>query len=369
MALFLTSLRFDGLTTWLDVHASGGPVVIISNASRDLADGGGIVNLAATALAAANRTAVPLDVRDGDLALLAAAGAILMTGGDPFALLTALRDTGADALLRDAHHRGIPIVGQSAGAMVCGPSLEPARITSPFAAPPGLDLSGLSLTGQLVLPHHDQPGRADLHRQAARAFATTALTPLWDDEALLTDGRTWAITSGRRLTRVATAADAVAVAEVFHAAARAAWATFLGAARLTAAPLDVVGWTTRIEQGAAGFLIAEDALGVSGFILHRPARDADLQTASGEVDLLYTHPRVWGDGTGRRLLERATWELLCQGRHEAVLWTEHRNHRALAVYRANGWRLDGAVRERDYLGAPIRELRHRLDLTRYGGGR
>jgi GNAT superfamily N-acetyltransferase len=86
------------------------------------------------------------------------------------------------------------------------------------------------------------------------------------------------------------------------------------------------------------------------------------------VDLLYTHPRAWGRGAGRRLLDRGTWNLLCAGFAEATLWTEHRNDRALAMYRANGWRLDGAERTRDYLGVPIRELRHRLDLTEHAGG-
>jgi GNAT superfamily N-acetyltransferase len=88
----------------------------------------------------------------------------------------------------------------------------------------------------------------------------------------------------------------------------------------------------------------------------------------GELDLLYTHPRARGDGTGRRLLERATWNLLCEGFQQAVLWTEARNARALAVYRRNGWMPDGAVDEREYLGVPIRNLRHRIDLTRHAGG-
>jgi RimJ/RimL family protein N-acetyltransferase len=68
------------------------------------------------------------------------------------------------------------------------------------------------------------------------------------------------------------------------------------------------------------------------------------------------------------LLERATFALLAAGFREAVLWTEHRNARALAVYQRSGWRPDGAVRERDYLGVRIRELRHRLDLGASAGG-
>jgi GNAT superfamily N-acetyltransferase len=86
------------------------------------------------------------------------------------------------------------------------------------------------------------------------------------------------------------------------------------------------------------------------------------------VDLLYTHPRASGAGLGRRLLERSTFDLWCAGLQEAVLWTEHRNERALHIYRRNGWVLDGGVDERTYLGVGIRNLRHRIELARHAGG-
>jgi GNAT superfamily N-acetyltransferase len=163
-------------------------------------------------------------------------------------------------------------------------------------------------------------------------------------------------------TRRGRGEDAPAVTEIFHLAARQAWAAFLGAARLDAAPRDAAPWADRVERST--FLVTEDAAGLTGFVYYHRAAEPGV----GEVDVLYTHPRAWGNGIGRRLLERATWELLAAGYREAVLWTEARNERALAIYQANGWRPDGAVDEREYLGVPIRNLRHRLDLTRHGGG-
>jgi len=49
--------------------------------------------------------------------------------------------------------------------------------------------------------------------------------------------------------------------------------------------------------------------------------------------VLFTDPRVWSRGAGRALMNR-------------------------------GWRLDGEVRERAWLGVPIRELRYRIELPR-----
>jgi predicted GNAT family acetyltransferase len=45
------------------------------------------------------------------------------------------------------------------------------------------------------------------------------------------------------------------------------------------------------------------------------------------------------------------------GRTQAFLFTEERNARALSVYRAAGYRPDGAVRESDHHGATLREVR------------
>jgi GNAT superfamily N-acetyltransferase len=159
------------------------------------------------------------------------------------------------------------------------------------------------------------------------------------------------------------------VAAVFRAATLAAWAPFVGAERLRDAPDDSEAWADRIQAAGDGFLVAEDAAGVVGFVLWRKAPDDDLgPVEAGELDLLYTLPRAWGLGIGRRLLERATFAMLASGFREAVLWTEYRNTRALAVYERNGWVRDGVVKDRDYLGVPVRNVRHRLDLARHAGG-
>jgi dipeptidase E len=362
MPLLLASRSLQGLSRWLDAQGVGHPVAVVTSASRALADRGDIVDPAVTEIRAGGREAVLVDLFEQPASALTGA-AVVMTGGDPFALLSALRQSGADRWLRQAHGHGLPIIGQSAGAMVCGPTLDPIRLTSPFAAPSGTDLTALALTEHVILPHHDVAGRAGRHRQAAIRFGPSlTLTPLDDEELLGVEGSRWTLQRESFQTRPAAPEDAEPVARVFHAAALDAWSSFLGRDLLAAAPLDTEGWHGRIAGAPGRFLVTEDDAGVLGFVLWRAASDPDLDRATGEVDLLYTHPRAWGSGCGRRLLERARWALTGAGYRDAVLWTERRNQRALAVYRAAGWRLDGAERSRDYRGVVIRELRHRLTL-------
>ena len=83
--------------------------------------------------------------------------------------------------------------------------------------------------------------------------------------------------------RPATAADDAAMAEVFLAAGRAAWG-FAGEAALAA---------MRAPVFDRGEIVAVDPGGVVGFVA----------AVNCEIDLLYTHPRAWGRGVGRLLLD------------------------------------------------------------------
>jgi GNAT superfamily N-acetyltransferase len=76
-----------------------------------------------------------------------------------------------------------------------------------------------------------------------------------------------------------------------------------------------------------------------------------------ELQFFFTHPRVWGRGFGRALLAAAEDALRAAGCDEAFVYTEERNARPLAIYRTAGWREDGTVKERSWLGVPIREPR------------
>jgi GNAT superfamily N-acetyltransferase len=138
--------------------------------------------------------------------------------------------------------------------------------------------------------------------------------------------------------RAATPEDAAAIAEVCLAAARAAW----GDEAPAIDPPDILG----------GELVAEDGAGVTGFAIVK----------DGEIDLLFTHPRVWGRGAGRALVVAAEDALRDAGCAEVSLWTEERNASARRLYQASGWRKTTDARDRVWNGVALRELRYRKRL-------
>lgn len=147
------------------------------------------------------------------------------------------------------------------------------------------------------------------------------------------------------------------------AAGRMAW-TFVDADRFAAMEPPVQTWTDRLTTREApdDLLVAADATGVGGFVRVRLAEADDLPDRAGEVAALDTHPRMWGGVAGRSLMALALDRLRAKTCRTAVLYTEQRNERPRQIYEQLGWRLDGASRVREFLGAPIRESRYRLQL-------
>jgi GNAT superfamily N-acetyltransferase len=150
--------------------------------------------------------------------------------------------------------------------------------------------------------------------------------------------------------RRAVAGDAQAIGAVFDAAVRDGW-TFLG--ELAQRPMfSAQDWDDFVVDHApprALIVATDDADDVVGFTAVHPE--------VGEMFLLFVHPAHAGHGIGRALLYAAHDVLRAAGNSEAFLFTEKRNARARAVYAAAGYRPDGEVRESDFEGAPLRELR------------
>jgi GNAT superfamily N-acetyltransferase len=142
----------------------------------------------------------------------------------------------------------------------------------------------------------------------------------------------------KAVLRAARASDLPAIGDVQLASAREAFAHIGPVDRME--PPDWAPWLELAETA----LVAE-VDEVVGFVF----------VGGCEVQLFYTHPRVWGQGVGRELLASA--EEALAGCEEAFLFTEERNERPLRIYAAAGWLPDGTFRERDWLGVPIRELR------------
>lgn len=110
------------------------------------------------AIGEAAETLVPLTLSQSNSSDLqneiASANCIYVASGEVFPLLNALRSTGADRLLTDAVNQGKLYAGSSAGAIIAGPSIEPASIMDdPKTAPQLTDYTGLNFTPHVVVPH------------------------------------------------------------------------------------------------------------------------------------------------------------------------------------------------------------------------
>jgi ribosomal protein S18 acetylase RimI-like enzyme len=111
----------------------------------------------------------------------------------------------------------------------------------------------------------------------------------------------------------------------------------------------------------AQLLVVEQDGGIVGFANVGPCRDEELETA-GEVRAIYLLPQYWDRGLGRVLMIAGLQALAAAGFSEAILWVLADNDRARHFYEAGGWVADGAVKEDDGFGFPIREVRYRRAL-------
>src|SRR3989449_3173675 len=150
--------------------------------------------------------------------------------------------------------------------------------------------------------------------------------------------------------RQAVASDAQAIGAVFDAAVRVGW-TYLG--ELASQPMfTAADWDKDVADHAPPnvLLVATDEGGrVIGFTAAHP-QDCEMY-------LLFVDPAAAGRGVGRTLLAAADNALRAAGCRESFLYTHEQNVRALHVYASAGYRPDGSVRESDFRGTMMRELR------------
>ena len=110
------------------------------------------------AIGEAAETLVPLTLSQSNSSDLqneiASANCIYVASGDVFRLLDVLKKTGADRALTEAVKQGKFYAGSSAGAVVAGPSIEPASIMDDSKTAPQLtEYIGLNFTPYVIVPH------------------------------------------------------------------------------------------------------------------------------------------------------------------------------------------------------------------------
>ena len=163
--------------------------------------------------------------------------------------------------------------------------------------------------------------------------------------------------------RVATPRDARDIARARGQSWRAAYAHIFGVERLETISEDddAAFWGRWLSEGRPGFevFVATQGEGVIGFASHGPERS---ETSLVELYAIYVHPESWGRGAGRALMEATLAGLREKGFEEAILWVLEENRRTRRFYELAGWHADGGVKEEEWLGISVREVRYRIAL-------
>ena len=107
-------------------------------------------------------------------------------------------------------------------------------------------------------------------------------------------------------------------------------------------------------------VVAEIGGRVVGYANVGPARDAP--EGCGELFMIYVAPSEWGHGAGRALMAAALRHLRQSGFQEAVLWVLEDNPRTRRFYELAGWHEDGGVKQEEWLGSLVSEVRYRIEL-------
>lgn len=113
-------------------------------------------------------------------------------------------------------------------------------------------------------------------------------------------------------------------------------------------------WERILREGDSTVLVAQVRAGVVGWTAVSPRSEPDLPPE--ELSGLYVLASHHGTGAGHALIDAVV------GSRDAFLWVWEDNARAIAFYRAHGFRPDGARDEHDTSGGAIPVLR----MTRVG---
>ncbi len=171
--------------------------------------------------------------------------------------------------------------------------------------------------------------------------------------------------------RPATVDDTDAMADVHIAAWRATYAGIFPddlLARLDPKRFSA-GWTDGItsaeadpDQGVTHLVGEVDGV-ISGFCVVGPFRDrSGDDDPSGELWVINLHPDAHGSGLAKPLHDQGIDNLRCDGHHRAALWVAEANPRARRFYEREGWSNDGIVKEDDFGGSTVIELRYSISL-------
>jgi TonB family protein len=152
-------------------------------------------------------------------------------------------------------------------------------------------------------------------------------------------------TAGGVRTRLARPEDAIGLATVHHLAITETFEQTVPA-YVNDRSLEYCkgAWLDRLAANAVVTNVLLNGEEILGFASAGKTEDQDLDETIGEVDRIYLHPSVWGQGYGGQLMKWCEEELVRQGFRDASLWVFEVNSRARAFYQRLGYSFDGKTK-------------------------
>ena len=128
--------------------------------------------------------------RDEVESTLTAVDGVFITGGNAYLLLWHARRSGFAELVVPLVEAGeLLYAGTSAGAILAGPDLVPPEWPEGRAVVPELESTvALGMVAVRILPHDDEPGRAQDHAEVVAAHPEYEFVRLTDDRAVIVRG-------------------------------------------------------------------------------------------------------------------------------------------------------------------------------------
>ena len=117
------------------------------------------------------------------------ADVIYFTGGNSFFLIDQLRKTGTDELLKKELAKGKLMIGESAGAIICAPSIQYIEQMDEKSEDYSQeDDAGLDLIDFYVLPHYLTAPFKKVTEKIMTEFSDLNLCPINNHQGIVIDG-------------------------------------------------------------------------------------------------------------------------------------------------------------------------------------
>lgn len=115
---------------------------------------------------------------------------IYFTGGNSFFLIDQLRKTGVDKLLKKELKKGKLMIGESAGSVICSPSISYIEIMDEKPEDYSqIDDNGLNLIDFYVLPHYLTSPFKKITATILKKFSDLKICPINNHQAIMVNGK------------------------------------------------------------------------------------------------------------------------------------------------------------------------------------